>query len=57
MSPCVLVKLCKETSGMSPCVLGKVVRQPFGSSGFLDPLPPVNELFFDWEFRINSLNK
>jgi hypothetical protein len=30
---------CGATSGMSPCgFFGKVVRQPFGSSGFLDPL-------------------
>jgi hypothetical protein len=40
---------CKATSGMSPCGFGKVVRQPFWSSGFLDPLPPVNELIFGLE--------
>jgi hypothetical protein len=37
---------CKATSGMSPCGFGKVVRQLFRSSGFLNPLPPVNELIF-----------
>jgi hypothetical protein len=35
---------------------GKVVRQPFGLSGFLDPLPFVNELFFGLGFRINSFS-
>jgi hypothetical protein len=27
-------------------VYGKVVRQPIGSSSFLDPLSPINELIF-----------
>jgi hypothetical protein len=37
---------CKATSGMSPCGFGKVVRQPFWLSGFLNPVPLVNELIF-----------
>jgi hypothetical protein len=30
------------------------VRQSFGSSGFLDPLLPVNELILGLGIRINS---
>jgi hypothetical protein len=37
-------------------VFGKVVRQPFGSSGFLDPLPAINELIFGLGFRIISFS-
>jgi hypothetical protein len=54
MSPRCFGQSCKATSGMSPRGFGKVVRQPFVSSGFLDPLPPINELIFGLGFRINS---
>jgi hypothetical protein len=54
MSPRGFGQSCKATSGMSPRGFGKVVRQPFVSSGFLDPLPPINELIFGLGFRINS---
>jgi hypothetical protein len=50
MSHCVLGKGCKATSGMSPFGFCKVVRQPFGSSGSLDPHSPDNELIFGLGF-------
>jgi hypothetical protein len=56
MSPCVLVKVVRQLVGWVPMVLARLWDNHFGWSGFLDPLPSVNELIFELGFRNSHSN-